>query len=464
MIQFNLNIDLFYELELKKDSYVKAIACIEYPIIHIIAKTKETTEEDYDHLDRFIVDTASKSDGINIENIADLTGISPSVFLYRAKEMEKQGLVTVENLERINIEKQGLDFLNDLNFERQIIKTRSFLLDGVSHAPLPSYFYKEGKENLISDSEKDKRGIRIFNPAIIPNPPDRNLKSKILEISIDERANFSIPVGLKDIIDFDFYLMTYPLAVVLSKTREGRTKKRLVDCNGFYADDECVSLLQKELATELNKTEIEIAQLEINKEGKKHFLIQVQNNWAKPRTEARNRIFNFEWSKFQSFVEYQRNQLLTYKQNIHLDFEIPWLFELSKIRKENFVIEETKIQVLVNKKLFETDGLNKKKILEACIRKRDYIRQKPRTGIWLIFIDVIIADEFVQKLVDLFQILQTKISIPELLATRTNNFKELREQLILIERFDYLEELDIHLFLHSRESAYKQNYLVLKNE
>ena len=91
MIQFNLNIDLFYEFELAKDSEVKAIACIEYPILHIIAKT-ETTEEDYDHLDRFIVDAAFKSNGINIENLSDLTGINTSVFWYRAKELVRTRL------------------------------------------------------------------------------------------------------------------------------------------------------------------------------------------------------------------------------------------------------------------------------------------------------------------------------------------------------------------------------------
>src|ERR1700741_1431597 len=110
MIQFNLNIDLFYEFELKKDSEVKAIACIEYPVIHIIAKTTETTEEDYDHLDRFIVDAARKTDGISIDDIADLTGISPSVFLYRAKALQRQNLVTIENLEKIFPEKLGIDF------------------------------------------------------------------------------------------------------------------------------------------------------------------------------------------------------------------------------------------------------------------------------------------------------------------------------------------------------------------
>lgn len=443
MIQFNLNIDLFYEFELAKDSEVKAIACIEYPILHIIAKTRETTEEDYDQLDRFIVDAAFKSNGINIVKLSDLTGINTSVFWYRAKELVKQGYIKVENEEILIPNPLGLEFLNDLEFEREIIKTRSFLLDGVTHTPLKSYFYREGKENLISDDEKDKYGNKIFNPAIIPNPPDKNLKNKILEIPIDERANYNIPSGLKDITDFDFFIMTYPLTIVLSRTKDGRTKKRLLDCNGFYSDEECVENWQKEHEANIRKIEILIHD-EKAKEGKKNTAILFQNNWAKPRTEISKRIFSADWSKVHSLISKQ--------------------YDLSEISKSNLLFDDFSIQLKVDEKLFLTVKANKKKIIDACIRKRDYIRQNPRTGVWLVFIEVITGDEFVQGLIDLSISLQTKISIQELLTKYHDDFKTLRRQLIAIERFDYLENLDIYLFLHSRETNFNQNYLVLKNE
>jgi len=444
MIQFNLNIDLFYEFELAQDSEVKAIACIEYPILHIIAKTKETTEEDYDHLDRFIVDAAFKSNGINIEKLSDLTGINTSVFLYRAKELVKQDYITVENEEIIIPNPLGLEFLNDLEFEREIVKTRSFLLDGVTHSPLKSYFYKEGKENLISDDEKDKYGNKIFNPAIIPNPPDKNLKNKIIEIPIDERANYNIPAGLKDISDFDFFIMTYPLTIVLSRTKEGRTRKRLIDCNGFYSDEECVEQWQKEHEADIRKLEILINEFERAKEGKKNTAIQFQNNWGKPRTEISKRIFNTEWSKVHSLVSKQ--------------------YDLAEISKSNLVVDDFSIQLKVDEKIFLTAKANKKKLIDACIRKRDYLKQSPKTGVWLVFIEVITGDEFVQGLIDLSILIQTKISIQELLTKYQDDFKILRKQLIAIERFDYLENLDIYLFLHLRETNFNQNYLALKNE
>lgn len=444
MIQFNLNIDLFYEFELKNDSELKAIVCIEYPIIHIIARTRETTEEEYDRLDRFIVEAARKAGGISIKQIADLSGIGSNVFLYRAKELEKQKYIIIENQDKIVPEKLGIEFLNDPDFEREIMKTRSFLLDGVTHYPLPSYFYKDGKENLISDSEKDKRGIKIFNPAIIPNPPDRNLKNKILTIPIEERANFNIPAGLKDISDFDFYLMTYPLTIIFSRTNEGKTKKRLIDCNGFYADEECVSHWQKELETDIRKAEVLITEFEKVVDNKPSKIIQFQNNWGKPRTEISKRIFNVDWSRIHSVVSRH--------------------YDISELNKTNLVIDDFSIQLKVDEKLFHSKKLNKKKLIEACIRKRDYVKQNPRTGVWLVFLEVIIADEFIQNLIDVYKFLQSNISIYDLLDKYENKFNELRGLLILIERFDYLEELDIYLFLHSRETDYKQNYLLLTSD
>ena len=94
MIHFNLNIERLYEAELKNDSEVKAIACIEYPVIHIIAKTLESMEEDYDGLDRFIVQTAYRHLGVSLNQFSELTGLNPGVFRYRAEELVKQQYIS----------------------------------------------------------------------------------------------------------------------------------------------------------------------------------------------------------------------------------------------------------------------------------------------------------------------------------------------------------------------------------
>lgn len=252
MIHFNLNIKLFYNFELENDSKIRAIAVIEYPILYIIAKTLETMEEEYDELDKFIVKSAYKHEGFTIQQLSELTGLGSGVFEYRVAVLEKQGYISLIGNTIFPIEK-GMKFMMESTFKREIEKTRHFLLDGVTHQPLKSYFYKDGKDYLISEDERDLYGNKLFNPSIIHNPPSKYIQQHILNIPIDERLRYNIPEGLKEIKDYDFVLKTYPVAIVFSRTRAGITKKRLIDLNGISADEECVNNWQNSLTEEIKK-------------------------------------------------------------------------------------------------------------------------------------------------------------------------------------------------------------------
>lgn len=443
MIHFNLNIDLFYDYELKHNSELKAIACIEYPVLHIIAKTKETMEEEYDEIDRFIVLTAYKHEGFTIKHFADLTGLSSAVFDFRVKELIKQDYIVL-NDEIISPIENGFEFLNNPSFEREIEKTRSFLLDGITHEPLKSYFYKDGKDNLLSEDERDSYGNKLFSPSIIHNPPSKNIQQLILDVPLEDRLHFNIPVGLKEIKDYDFVLMTYPVAIVLSKTDSGKPRKRLVDMNGFYADEDCVNNWQKALEEEISKVEIIIEEKDvIRKEAsakKTHF----KNNWSKSRTADDDRIFNVTKDKLSYFIQK--------------------LYNLSSIPDNNIIVTETEINISVDQKLFNSEGADKKKLIESCIRKRDYYRQYEGTGVWLVFFELKVSDDYIKGLVELYEFLQKEILLTDLLKHYNNDYKIIRQSLIAIERFDKLEELDIYLFIHARETDFKQKYITLKDE
>lgn len=443
MIHFNLNIDLFYDFELKNDSEVKAIACIEYPVLHIIAKTLETMEEEYDELDKFIVQTTYKHEGFSIQQFSELTGLGSGVFDYRAEELIQQQYISITD-ETISPIEKGMEFLNDPTFEREIEKTRSFLLDGVTHQPLKSYFYKDGKDYLISEEEKDSYGNKLFNPSIIHNPPSKSIQQLILNIPVEERLRYNIPVGIKEIKNYDFVLMTYPLTIVLSKTKSGKTQKRLVDLNGFYADEECVSHWQKSFEDEINKVEIIIEERDVTRNEATTRKIHFKNNWAKTRTADGNRIFNITKDKLKHFIQK--------------------LYGLQSVDENNIFLNDQEIKIKVDKKLFESEGADKKKLIESCLRERDYYRQYEGIGVWLVFLKVIIADDFIQGLVDLHKLLLAETPLVDLLSHYSNDYNVLRQNLITIERFDKLEELDIYLFLHSRETNFKQNYLIVKSE
>ncbi|WP_026750664.1 hypothetical protein [Sediminibacterium sp. C3] len=443
MIHFFLNIEKFYEAEFEKGFEVQAVACIEYPIIHVIARTLETMEEEYDELDKFIVQAANIHDGFSIQQFSELTGLSEGVFRYRAEELVKQEYISFQN-QIIKPIAKGFDFLNKPYFEREIEKTRSFILDGVTHEPLKSYFYKEGKENLISEDERDSWGNKIFKPAIIHNPPTKNLTELILKIPIDERINYSIPTHLKEIKDYDFILMTYPLPIVLSKTKDGKTCKKLIDGFTKSENEENIAFWQKKLKDEIAKTEVIVDEKDIERDGVKSKTIRFKSNWGNTRSAIDGRIYNIT--------------------KVNLIYFIQKLYGLATINENNIFLDENEIRIKVDKKFFESDGADKIKILEACVRGRDYYRQYQGIGIWLVFIKVVIADKYIHELIELRKLLEVEKSIVNLILHYKKNFKSLRQNLIAIERLDILEKLDIHLFLHSRETNFNQNYLTLQNE
>lgn len=443
MIHFFLNIEKFYEAELENGFEVQAVACIEYPIIHVIARTLETMEEEYDELDKFIVKSANNHGGFSIKQYSELTGLGEDVFSNRAKALVKQQYISIEN-EIVKPITKGYEFLNDPFLEREIEKTRSFIIDGVTHEPLRSYFYKEGKENLISEDERDSWGNKIFNPAIIHNPPTKNLAELILKIPIEERMLYSIPIHLKEIKDYDFVLMTYPLPIVLSKTKEGKINKKIIDGFTRIANAEDITIWQNKLEDEISKTEVIIEERNLEREGAISKKIHFKSNWGNTRTAVEGRIFNITKDKLKHFIQK--------------------LFGLETINENNILQNDNEIKIKIDKDVFESIGADKTKILEACVRGRDYCRQYEGVGIWLVFLKISIADNFIQELVDLHKLLEAETPLVHLLSHYGNNYKILRQNLIAIERLDKLEELDIYLFIHSRETSFNQNYLTIESE
>ncbi len=134
---------------------------------------------------------------------------------------------------------------------------------------------------------------------------------------------------------------------------------------------------------------------------------------------------------------------------------------METINENKIFQNDNEIKIKIDRAVFESEGVDKTKILEACVRGRDYFRQYEGIGIWLVFMKVSIADNFIQELVDLHKLLEAETSLVDLLSHYKNNYKVLRQNIIAIERLDKLEELDIYLFLHSRDTNFIQTYLTL---
>lgn len=440
MIHFSLYIDKFYESEFESGLEVLSMICIEYPIIHMVAQTNESMEEEYDELDRFIVRVAHTNNGFNLSQFSELTGLSKAVFKYRAKELVRQKYIVLKEDEIIPVDK-GIDFLNNPVFEREIIKTRSFLVDGVTHEPLRDFFYKEGSKHLVSDDERDSRGFKVFNPSLVHTPPNKNIVSKILGIQEQQRIEFCIPVGLKSITDYDFSLMTYPIVLVMSRDKSGKVIKKMIDGFRPKLNVDTLNIWQTRLVKEIQDCHIFVEETSVEGNPEKRYILK--SSWGTPKTFNENAVLDISKSK--------------------LGFFIKRLYSIEQSIEEKIEISKSEVKLMIDRTFFECSGPDKRKLIEACLRQRDYIRQREYMGVWVIFFHVVIADDFVNSLTKLYVQLTGEIAISDLLQSYEYNYKLLRAGLIALENFDKLEELDTHLFLHSRENS-QLNYLSINNE
>lgn len=433
---FNLNRDLFYTACLDKGMEVWAIAAIEYPLIHIHATTLETADESYDQFDRYLITEVVRSGNGDIRELASITGISEQVFRLRGKVMEERGYMRFSS-ERILVHtEKAIEWMEAPLMERAIRRTRSFLLDGQDHQPLKAYFYKEGKDFMISEDRKDANGKKIFNPSLIHNPPSAGLKDRILSLDHDDRGNHNIPFALKDIIDYDFHLCTFPAAIVMGLGPDGQVIKELVNCNGFYSEREAMAPWGKKIAAEINNLTVQTLQIQKAEEGEK--ILSFRSSWGS--NEPGESII---------FCKPDLN---------HLSAIISRQYDINDISKDLISYTETSIELTVTKALFDLQGIKKKAILEGLVRRRDYLLQPPYMGVWLIFYKVTAGDEEMQRLTDLYAVIKTGLPMQQLLDRYLGDVKKLRMDLVLIGAFDYLERIDIDLFMYNRENKTELRY------
>lgn len=439
MIHFFLNIDKYYESELDSGLETIAMICIEYPVIHMIAQTIETMEEEFDELDKFIVQVAYSNNGYHLNQFSELTGLNKGVFSYRGKELVKQKYITLEDEIIFPIEK-GVEFLNNPTFEREIQKTRSFLVDGVTHEPLKGYFYKDGNQHFVTEEQKDFRGFKIFNPSLVYTPPNKDIIGKVLSIPEHQRLDYCIPVGLKSISDYDFSFMTYPIILVISKDKAGKISRKLIDGFSQRLNVDTLNAWQSRMEKEIQNCHIFGEEFQID--GRLDKIYILKSSWGTQKIVSENAALDV--SKF------------------NIDFFIKRQYNLSHSIVGKYEIGSDGIKLKVDRTFFEGSGTDKRKLIEACLRHRDYLRQRESMGVWLLFFEIIIADDFVSNLIKLSKLLNVETSANDLLREYNNNYKQLREGLVALDRFDKLEELDIELFLYSRNKI-SLSYLSIEN-
>lgn len=431
MIDFNLKLNILIENLSAVGKQIKAISCIEYPILHIIANTTEQTEEEYDTLDKFIIEAAYKYKAVSISILSALTDLHPRILLNRCKQLSKEKYINILDQDVIIPVDAGITRINDPVYERLIKKTRTFLLDGVTHNPLPAYFYRDGLEFLLSEEIKDAFGKKIINPCMVHTPPGPQLVDSILAIKQESRIDYHIPVGLKEFNDYDFKLMTFPVGIVFIEGENNEITKRLLNCNEPYADFATTEMWEVVLQKDLRQTCI------------------TWNSTSRTDHQEQRTFLTSGWGKHGSGNEQSVYDLSPLTVVALLKNH----FKLSNIETNCLQITSKDLILTIDHTFFTQKQTYKRRLLEAALNKKEYIYFRPKRGVWFVTVNIIVNDPLIIDCVQLYQQIRNGIVFEDLLALYPEQeYPKLRKLLLTIEQFDYLEELDILLYMHTRKS------------
>jgi hypothetical protein len=154
---------------------------------------------------------------------------------------------------------------------------------------------------------------------------------------------------------------------------------------------------------------------------------------------------------YQMSADHNQNRIFSMsKENIISAMKDAKYFGVNIIDKEDVSITDNSITFNVDNKYFEIGRLGKKDIIRNLRRGISWIYQE-RFGIYLIYIDFIAADEFVQNIVEIIEDYEKEDNNIQFLINKYGQ-EELRRSLLGIEYYNELEELDIILYFNNHLS------------
>ena len=115
------------------------------------------------------------------------------------------------------------------------------------------------------------------------------------------------------------------------------------------------------------------------------FKTNLDNLYQKSADHNQNRIFNMS------------------KENIISAMKDAKYFGVNIIDKEDVLVSDNSITFNIDKKYFEIGRLGKKDIIRNLRRGMSWIYQE-RLGVYLIYIDFIVADEYVKNIVEIINV------------------------------------------------------------
>lgn len=437
MALFNLDIERYYQNKNEEGIELKSIAYLQYPILCIHATILDSTPDPLEKLDKAIIKCILLNNEMSILNIAQFLSVQKRGVELRIEQMKSERIIQGKN--SFSVTEFGRDILIDSKEKRLQKRHHNFYLDGIDLKPLSNElysvkylksFFNENEFTYYTNSKGETKSYKPFKPNIVHEPfANQQVIDNILNIPINQRESWAIPIGLEEIENINFTKMSMPVLVGLSK-KENRLFRELLDPLTVTGDSTRIRSLESKIYDKIQKIELRI------------------NTWM--YNEREKFSFASNWTEIDKDIDDQRLQFVT---NEDLKIALKEIYFIESLSDLNIINTEFEIGLNVTEELIYNVKSNRREFLGNLLRTRDaYTDFTTKQGIWVVFIKFKTDCEFVKNLMEIFLVLKTakdKGLKDDDVIQKLLEYDIYRKALVFLEEHELLEKIDInqHMFI-----------------
>lgn len=464
MAKFRINIEELNDSLNKNSKELLGVFCIQYPFFCLHSQILYTSNDELEGIDTMIIYFILANPEIEVKSIGKFLGLESRIINQRIRGLVRDMILSKEK-SYYKLTELAIKVYVEKTEQRVFVGSYDFYVDGVGLKPLSEDFYNYSyiQENSFIETEKqnfNKKNQRGFQPDIVSNVPDlKIIRDNILQIAKENRKEYNIPQGLRDLTDIEPQRMALELLVAVVKcTKTDTITKEFINGHAFYNKQELKCDYYEFLKKGLDSFKSPIIS---NKIEKLSFKINNNNNGYSKKTEEETQFYlgtnwfevdrmNMDKDTCYNFSDYD---LLNYLNSRYSNYKLN-----HKLTSQDIENTPNKISIKISKDLL-LNSSNPSSLLDALIRGRDYEINTTRleNNYFLIMYYFKADDEFVRKLLefhsDLTNIEQEKnvLSDDDFLDLKQKYGVDCRLFFNIIGKQDILEKRAIKEFMINLE-------------
>lgn len=447
MATLRLDYEKLFEAFEKKNRKLIGVFTLQYPVYCIHSTIEDVTVDPLDHFDLLLVQIIAAKGDVSEFVLSSLLGVSKSVVEDRIRMLVNEDLL-VQNTDSYSLTEKAVSVFINKTAERIHIRSYDFYVDGLTLRPLKKVFYKNYKSKLVSEhdnyfrtNKKEERIIeRSMKPDMVHCPIDvEKVVSNIKGITENDRDDFGIPSGFRNINELSHTKMTFQVLVVAStdgqeiykEMIDGFAAESYLENSDFYGDiKKHVVDFEKNVSNKIQNLIFQFQEEQFKKDHTKLFDEMLISNWPEidKFNDYSNQIFSENFSLVKNIV----------KKKIGIEIEF----------SKDFLENNKVIEIKVDSKMLKNSN-DRSFLVSNLMRGRDYIFDIKYTNfnVQLLYFYYSAADQVVEKILDLNSFINSiganRIDKNVLLQQVDNCSSTLKELLLLGGNYEILEKFDI---------------------